>query len=70
MFLVNQKYFMHLTSLDFSQRTSGFCSENFRTPDAESSAKVFTGSLPLIILAKKLRVLMFDGVSASTIRRF
>ena len=47
-FLVNQKYFMYLISLDFSQRTPGLC----QTPDAENFAKVFSGLIPLNILTK------------------
>ena len=33
--LVNQKYFMYLIPLDFSQRPSGLC----QTPDAENFQK-------------------------------
>ena len=49
MFLVNDKYFVYLViSLNVSQRTSGLR----QTPDAENFAKVFTGLIPLNILAK------------------
>ena len=48
MFLVNQKYFMYLISLNVSQKTSGLC----QTPDAENFAKVFAGLIPLNILTK------------------
>ena len=39
---------MYLISLDFSQRTPGLC----QTPDAENFANVFSGLIPLNILAK------------------
>ena len=49
MFLVNQKYFMYLISLDFSQRTSELC----QTSHTENFTKVFTTGLTLLNILGK-----------------
>ena len=56
-FLVNQKYYIHLISLNVSQRISGLC----QTHDAEIFTIIYWINT-VNYFGKKLRVLMFDGV--------